>query len=196
MLGIILLFSSCCSWDYDNKDFEFSDKELNLLRVYKINDTIYFQSNLGNIDTITVLKISEKKRNGSRCFISLPPSHDFDIVIMHLPFDRWTGINQDEGGEKEITYQYLISVSKKPLDKETYYLIEFKDFFALGQSIFSEFKKECIVGGKTLYDCYKIKHSYPERIENQDDIEFLYWTTKYGLTAYSSKSGETWFLIK
>lgn len=194
LLVIFGLFSGCCSWNYDKADFEFTQKELHLLGVYNANDTIYFQSNLGDIDTITVLNISEEKEKGNKCFISKPPFHGRHIKIKHLPYDRWTGTSQVESGERKTTYQVLISISKFPLQKRTYYSIAFKGFVASGQSVFGEFKKECIIGGKTLSNCYKVTNSYPERIDKADDIEIVYWTSKNGLIAYTSKSGETWFL--
>ncbi len=91
-------------------------------------------------------------------------------------------------------YQVLISVSKFPIKKEIRYSINFKSFTS-GDSIFEVAPQTYQVAGQNLENCYKINHGYPERIENPDDIEFLYWTIKYGLTAYTSKSGETWFLI-
>lgn len=194
LLVIFGLFSGCVSWDYSKADFEFAQEEFHLLGAYKAGDTVYFQSNLGDIDTIKILNISEEKEKGNRCFISKPPFHGRNVKIEHLSFDKWAGTSQVESGERKITHQVLISISKFPLQKRTDYSIAFKGFVASGQSIFGELTKECIIDGKSLSNCYKITHSYPERIDKADDIEIVYWTTKNGLTAYTSKSGETWFL--
>jgi len=199
MIGLLVvfwLFASCCSWDYCKVDFEFTQEELYLLRDYKAGDIVYFQSNLGDIDTIGILNISEEKEKGGRCFISKPPFHGCNVKIEHLPFDKWAGTSQVESGERKITHQVLISISKFPLQKRTDYSIAFKGFVATGQSVFGKLTKECVIDGKTLSNYYKITHSYPERIDKADDIEIVYWTAKNGLTAYTSKSGETWFLIE
>jgi|SRR5690554_4272742 len=194
LLVIIGFISGCCSWNYSKEDFEFTQKELALFGAYNIGDTIYFESNLGDIDTITVVEISEEKYEGNSCFISTPPYHNIGITIKHLPNDRWAGTSQSEGEEKKITYQSLISISKHPLAMRTDYSIHFKGFYTMGDSTLGSFQKECIVNGKIISDCYKVTHGYPERVTNPDDIEIVYCTAKYGLTAYTNKAGETWFL--
>jgi len=191
--------SSCCTLDYDKEDFEFSKKELKFLGNYQIGDTIYFESNLSDVDTITVVGFSEERYEGSKCFISRAPLNYMSINIIHLPLrinkfpsTKWT---IDENGN-DITSQILISISKSPLhsiDGIASYVISYKGFTTLVNAL-GEFQKECIINDKTLSDCYKITHGYPERIVNPNDIEIVYWTAKYGLTAYTSKSGETWFI--
>ncbi|MGV3612220.1 MAG: hypothetical protein ACO1N0_14770 [Fluviicola sp.] len=52
------------------------------------------------------------------------------------------------------------------------------------------------LNGKLFPGCFKVNHRYPERVIDSADIETVYWTAKYGLTGYSSKSGETWVIRK
>lgn len=196
IIAFTALVTGCCSWNYNKKDLEFTQKELNHLGPYKIGDTIYFESNLGDIDTITVLGISEEREEGSRCFISKPPYHNKGITIKHLPVDKWAGTNQVKGGERQITYQSLISISKSPIDsarKTASYSINFKNFSTLENAL-SNPSKKITINGKTIADCYKITDGYPERVNQPNDVELIYWTDKYGLTAYTSKSGETWIV--
>ena len=194
LLVIFGLFSGCCSWDYSKEDFEFTQEELNLMGTYQVGDTIYFESNLDDIDTITVVEVFEERHEGSRCFISRGPSNYRSIKIKHLPSDKWNYGLRFEGGEEKVAYQPLISVKKDPIKQKNYYSISFKGFDTLRDSTLGSFQKEYIVDGKIISDCYEVKHGYPERIVNPDDIEIVYWTVKYGLTAYTSKSGETWLL--
>lgn len=199
IVGLIIaisFISSCCSWDYSKEDFEFTKEELNLLGDYKVGDTIYFESNLGNIDTITVVEVSEERHEGSRCFIQTKPYHIKWIKIKHLPNDKWVSTSQSEGEGKKTVYQSLISVSKSPLDsteKKAGYSISYKGFTTLENALGSS-PNEFIINGKIISDCYKVTHGYPERVINPDDIELVYWTAKYGLTAYTNKAGETWFI--
>ncbi|MBW7869159.1 MAG: hypothetical protein H3C31_12655 [Brumimicrobium sp.] len=198
LLVTIGFISGCCSWNYSKEDFEFTQNELALMGAYNIGDTIYFESNFGDIDTITVVEFSEERHKGSKCFISRKPSNYMAINISHLPSritkypsTKWT---TDKNG-KDVTYQSLISISKSPLDsiKKTEYVISFKGFTTL-ENIFENSPNEFIINGKTLSNCYKVTHGYPERVTNPDDIETVYWTPKYGLTAYTNKVGETWVI--
>lgn len=199
LLVIIGFMPSCCSWDYSKENFEFTEEELNLMGFYKVGDTIYFESNLSDIDTIVVVEFSEERHEGSKCFISMKPYHSKTISIRHLPSritkypsTKWT---TDENGE-DITFQSIISISKSPLDsidKIAGYGISYKGFTTLENAL-DNTPIEYIINGKTLSDCYKVTHGYPERVINPDDIEIVYWTAKYGLTAYTSKSGETWLI--
>lgn len=193
---IIGVVTGCCSWNYNKEDFEFTRNDLALMGLYNIGDTIYFESNLGDIDTITVVGISEDRHEGSKCFISTEPYNFRSITIKHLPNDKWAGTSQSEDQERKITYQSLISISKSPLDsigKIAGYSISYKNFTTLGNALESS-PSEFIINGKTLLNCYKVTQGYPERVTNPNDIEIVYWTAKYGLTAYMSKSGETWFI--
>ena len=196
LLVITVISSGCCSWNYDKEDFEFTREELNLMGAYQLGDTIYFESNLGNVDTITVVEISEERHEGSKCFITTEPQHFKDIKIKHLPNDKWAGTSQSEGEEKKITYQSLISITKSPLDsieKIANYGISYKRFTTLGNAL-DVSPKEVIINNKVISDCYKVEHGYPERVINPDDIETVYWTAKYGLTAYINKAGEIWVI--
>lgn len=186
----------CCSWDYKEEDFEFNAVELSFMDAYATGDTLYFESNTGDVDTITILEISEERQERRSCFISRAPSHHKSIMMKHLPTDTWAGTTLLENGEKRINYQSLISIAKRPLELSTKYRIIFKDFTAFLNSGFIDFQKESTINEKVISDCYIIPHSYPERIENPTDVELVYWTVKHGLTAYKDKSGETWLLKK
>lgn len=202
IIGLIItigFISGCCSWNYSKDDFEFTQEELALIGAYNIGDTIYFESNLDDIDTITVVEFLEEKHEGSRCFISREPSNYIVINVNHLP-SRTTRYPDtewatDENG-KDVTYQSLISISKSPFDsigKIASYSISYKGFTTLENALESS-PSEFIINNKTLSDCYKVTHGYPERVINPNDIEIVYWTAKYGLTAYTSKLGETWLI--
>src|SRR5690554_342488 len=135
LFAIIGFISGCCSWNYSKEDFEFTQKELNLMGGYKVGDIIYFESNLDNMDTITVIEFLEEKHEGSTCFISRGPSNYKAIKVKYLPNDKWAGTSQSEGKEKKTTYQSIISVKKDPLEQKTDYSIRFKGFTTLGNAL-------------------------------------------------------------
>jgi hypothetical protein len=191
-----ILISSCCPKKYKKEDIEFTDKELQLLGNYKRGDMIFFESNIGNTDTIQIIEFYEERFEKTSCFMSRAPYHYRTIEIKHLPIDNWAKTSNIENRGKKIEYQELIAISKKPLNSRrnlANYSIEFKGFDAI-ENAFDSLPKEIIINDKKISECYKVAHFYPERVINPNDIEIVYWTAKYGLTAYSSKSGETWLI--
>lgn len=195
---MFFLMSSCCEWKYPKEDFEFTENELKLLGPYKVNDTIYFESNLGDIDTITILHFEEVRheKGGSCIFPTAGPYHYIQIFVKHLPIDNYTGTTQNEGEEMKVTYQMFVSIGKAPFDsinKNAGYHISFKNFIS-DENVFKSHPQNFTLNKKSILDCYNVFHGYPERVINPNDIEIVYWTAKYGLTAYSSKSGETWLI--
>lgn len=116
---LIFVISACCS--IDKRDFEFNETELGHFSDYKDGDTIYFQSNLGDMDTITIAGFDSERYEKCGGFLSRRPLNGRWVIIKHLPVDKWHGTSQD-----------------------------------------------------------------------MTVIKTVYWTDKFGLTAYESKDGETW----
>lgn len=52
LIYLTVFLNSCCS--YDDKDFDFKESELRHFSSYKIGDTIYFESDKNDVDTITI----------------------------------------------------------------------------------------------------------------------------------------------
>jgi hypothetical protein len=192
-----ILVYSCCPNKFNMKDIEFTDKELQLLGNYIIGDTISFESNLGDIDTITIVEIYEERHEGGNsCFFpTVGPYQIKQILVKHLPNDKYAVNSQNLEEKMRIIYQPIISTSKSPLNsiKKAGYTIDFKNFTSFDNTL-GDSSKEFFINEKIIKNCNRLTHSYPERVINQNDIEIVYWTAKYGLTAYSSKSGETWLI--
>ncbi|MES2654440.1 MAG: hypothetical protein V4620_02570 [Bacteroidota bacterium] len=194
---LIVLISGCCS--YDQKDFDFSKEELNHFSVYNIGDTIYFESNLGDMDTITIVDFKTEKHENCGGFIAPKPVNGKWISIKHLPVDQWHGTSQDmaKNGKIETDYATLFWISKFPTDTETTYNIEFKDFYTAPDTTIGEFHADTItLNDLKISQYYLVKHGYPERITEPQNIATVYWTDQYGLMAYKSKAGEIWTIRK
>ena len=194
ILIILTIFvSGCCS--YDKQDLEFNDKELAHFTDYKIGDTIYFQSNLGDLDTITIVGFGTERNENCGGFMAPRPVNGKWVQIKHLPVDRWFGTSQDmtTGGKIDTVYQELFWISKHPTEKEVDYAISFKDFDSNFATIIGEFHSDTIkLNDLNVSNYYIVKHGYPERITEPKNIETIYWTDEFGLTAYRTKDGETW----
>ena len=189
---LILIISGCCDRNYNENDFEFKTEELKHFSNYKIGDTLFFKSNLGDIDTITI--VSYEKEIHQECGMIAPrPVNSKWVEIKHLPIDRWHGTSQEAPDWKtQVVYQGLFWISKYPREKEIEYTLDFKDFFH-NDSIIGEFQTDTVSINNFMFsDYYIVRHSYPDRVTEAKNIEILYWTDKYGLTAYKSKNGEIW----
>ena len=194
MFIILAIFiSGCCS--YDKKDFEFNDEELRHFNNYLVGDTIYFQSNLGDIDTITIVGFGTERNENCGGFMAPRPVNGKWVQVKHLPIDKWFGTSQDmtTGGKMDTVYQELFWISKHPTEKAVNFAVGFKNFQSNFDTIIGEFHINTIkLNDLQVSDYYVVKHGYPERITEPKNIETIYWTDKFGLTAYRSKDGEIW----
>jgi hypothetical protein len=193
ILITVSLLTSCCS--IDKTDIEFNDHELKHFSYYKPGDTVFFESNLGDIDTIEIIGFKNEKYDKCGGIMQRRPSNTRWLTIKHLPFDKWHGTSQDmsKDGNIEIDYQGLLWITKDPINKTTEYNIDFKDFHSTTDTIIGEFHSDTLkLNNIILTNFYKIKHGYPERVIDLNDIEVLYWSDNDGLLAYKDKGGQTW----
>ena len=186
------MFSGCCT--YDRNKFEFSINEQTFFDKYKIGDTIYFQSNLGDVDTIAIIGIDSEKYENCSGFSHKPINSKW-IMIKHLPVDKWNGtlLEETNGFEARINFQWLLAISKYPTDKKTEYQINFKDFHSKPDTVIGIFDKDTLIlNDLKLFNYFKVNREKSDKTGKPEDIETVYWTGEYGLTAYESKNGEIW----
>ena len=123
-----IVISGCCN--YNKKDLEFNNKELNHFSDYKIGDTIYFESNLNDLDTFMIAGFRTELNENCGGFIAPQPRNTKWVQIKYLPIDKWFGTSQNMTTRSKIDtiYQELFSISKNPTEKQVNYSISFKDF--------------------------------------------------------------------
>jgi hypothetical protein len=145
ILLLTIIISGCIS--YNKIDFEFTGRELRHLSNYHNGDTIYFQSNLGDVDTIQIHEIVSERIETHGGFIAQKPSNAKWIEIKHLPIDNWHGTSQDmtTGGKVKIVYQSLFSIHKYPTDKKTEYCISFRNFVSGFDTIIGEIHQDTLI---------------------------------------------------
>ncbi|MEL6731932.1 MAG: hypothetical protein AAFP83_12450 [Bacteroidota bacterium] len=195
---LCLILSSCCN--LEEKDFLFSQEQYQYLAPYKENDTLYFHSSELEVDTIVIYKIDSARNSDCGYIAALPASNDISITINHLYEDEGFRTVQDvsigdqdtSAGDSKRQYQPLIGMSKYPQSNKVKIGISFKNFYAVMDSSLGEVKSDTVIEGVRLSDCYKIKHDFPETVTSDKDIEEVYWTSEYGLTAYRTKKGTMW----
>lgn len=193
ILTISLILNGCCS--FDKTDLEFDKQELRYFSDYKNGDTIFFESNLGDTDTIKIIGYQNEKLDKCGGLMTPQPSNTKWLTIQYLPTDIWHGTSQDmtKGTEVEIDYQRLLCITKYSNGNKTQYKINFKDFYSRMDSVIGEYHSETLkLNGVILSNYYEVEHGYPERITDVNHIEVVYWSDQDGLVAYKSKSGEIW----
>lgn len=187
---LTVLFSACCS--YDQKDFDFTSEELEIASSLHIGDTIYYESNLHDMDTILIIDTLSGQIKGCGMFIQPRPTNYLSFRIKHLPIDSWHGTSKTNSKTK-IDYQSLFTITKSPKPKQLEFSFSFKGFYSSNDSIIGELQTDTVeFNSRKFWNYYLIKHSYPERIKNASDVTEIYWTRKEGLFAYKSKGGEVW----
>ena len=189
-LFIMLIISGCCS--YDKNDFEFTNAEVKHVSSYKIGDTIYFQSNLNDTDTITIIDLKTERNENCGRIMAPKPINGKWLQIKHLPIDKWHGTAQT-GDKIETVYQELFWITKSPTDKKTEYFITYKDFYSRPDTVIGVYHSGTItLNDLKVSNYYIVEHGWPERAVESKSIRIVYWTDQYGLTAYKSKDGEIW----
>jgi hypothetical protein len=187
---LTVFFSACCN--YDKKDFDFTSEELGFSSSLYVGDTMYFESNLHDHDTIVIIDTLSEQVRGCGLFIQPKPTNSLSFLIKHLPVDNWLGTSTANSKTK-IDYQSLFTITKSPKPKQLEFIFNFKGFYALQDSIIGELHTDTVeINGRKFCNYYLIKHSYPERIKNDSDVTEIYWTKKEGLIAYRNQGGEIW----
>ncbi|MEZ4805703.1 MAG: hypothetical protein R2852_09535 [Bacteroidia bacterium] len=185
--------SSCCSYHYDQKDFEFNADELKYFSSFHIGDTIFYESSNFDLDTILILNYDTEKYENCGGLMAPRPLNGKWVRIKHLPIDKWHGTIKVQDKPIRINYQSLFLITKYPLDKRTEFSIDFKDFQSRKDTIIGEYHTDTIdLHHLEITNYYIVNHGYPDRITDSTNIECVYWTDKEGLIAYKNKGGQVW----
>ena len=193
---VFSLLASCVSYEIDN--FDFSDPDLAHLGSYKEGDTIYFISNLGDTDTIVIVGLGSEKTQGSRLLMAPPAGNTKWVDIEHLnssPLYKgmWTYEDGKYGRNGPLICQPLIVLSKVEYDTATSIGIRYKNFYSIFLDLSELHRDDTVVlNHVAVTNYYLLTHLHLEAVKEPKDLEFVYWTDKYGLTGYKSKEGEEW----
>jgi hypothetical protein len=177
---------SCVKFDSDiSKDYR------NLLGAYKIDDTIYFKSNLKDYDTIRISSIdSFSTGQGPDNF----PFKQINIRTEYLPKNKWNfGIELRKSTNKydsivndkfiELT-KVQVNNSQNGMEYEVY--AKYRDFSGKLQGEKLKINKiyTIITEGETGLD---ILEKYP--------VTEIYWSIDKGMVGYKKKDGQVYKLV-
>jgi hypothetical protein len=192
-LLVVLTFTRC-------KECDFSIPNIygTFLHKYNVGDTIYFESNLGNIDTMLIAKYDTLEECGQG-FMTGPRKH-LIYEIKHLPQNSWTrGREYHQNGSMTILNQDLVVVEKSfdPYDSIGFFTyINYREF---GGEIFdiNQLETDSLFLNIGVAKYWKVmKSNYNHQNDLTDSIiHNVYWSAKFGLTGYEYGNGEM-FKIK
>lgn len=186
ILRTIIFFSLLASCSSDT-DFEFTSRHRTLLNKYSVNDTIYFKSLRGDLDTFFVAKIDSLHFGG----IMAESTKKIFVEIQHLPINHWNGGTQsNQNGGSTILNQELITIEKcldrKPEDQ--YFIgISFRDFEGKIENLDS-ITSDTLLADIGVNQYWQIKNDLKN--QNNNSISKTIWTEKHGLTAYYKKNDD------
>ena len=172
-LLIILLISICYSCkEYDR---EIDEKFRKHIDMYSPGDTLYYESNLKDLDTFKIEKIDSTFMDGS---ILYPSSKTVEVEIKHLPNNKWiTGQSVGENGEP-LVYNELLFHVRKDLNSNKY---------------------QCGIWYRDLYSAIDvnkkidtlIRRTNNKFLDNESVVE-IYWSRDNGMIGYRKKDGQVY----
>lgn len=181
---IVLIIYGCVEFD-GNIPLKYR-KQLNH---YELNDTIYYRSNLDDLDTITIRSFdSISIRHG----LNNLPFKKINLRIEYLPDNKWfEGIVLSEITKKydSIKNQSFIWLEKEMSNSKTLIEmgIEYRDF--RGRLNFEKLES-------TGIDTIKTQRGSLRDTLTSDSVIEIYWSKDYGMVGYKKNDGQIYSLVR
>lgn len=165
---------------------------------YEVGDTIYFESDRGDIDTIFISKVDSVEECG---ILMTGKRKDIFYEIQHLPYNNWIfGKNLHRNGEISEINQSLIFLSKNLYEpsKDDYSIhIQYRNFS--GELDFGKSQKDDYLKELGIEEYWKLESDTADWKEFGHDtllIMEVVWTKKLGLTKYIKRNKEVFTTIR
>ncbi len=193
LFSIVLAFFFLGCDTLNKAELQFATNYNSLLSSYQPGDTLYFFSNSGDIDTITVSTVDSYESFSAG--IMGWPHRNVIIRIKHLPNNLWSaGTEFMQHQNPKILDQELIVVEKTPNLKNQYFIgIDFRDF-SVGLDTFPSTVTGDLLTSLDIREYWSIKTESAIESQNEYSVTDIIWTTKFGLTGYYKKNGEFYLL--
>lgn len=171
-----------------NNQLDFSNEQRALYKMYKPNDSIFFQSSTGDFDTLLILGIDSSESHGG--ILSGGPEKGIRVFISHLPVDHW--ITSYNCCPSQAIPNDLIVVGKAE-NQPDYYGIQYRGF--RGELDFvNPISKKLIIHNKVISKYWNALTEMPTKHQKTEDVEEVIWTYQYGLTKYKKSNGD-WYTV-
>ena len=164
---------------------------------YKAGDTLLFQSDKGERDTL-IVHSTDKQVLREKCYSFLT------CIYSNLTTDSWEGFYVNTNRPNETwTGKNIMTIRAEPNGMKTIYFdIYVKNAWWYGDSetnlekVKSMTEKDFQLRNQTLTDVLEIKSENKEYVERSDFIEKIYWSKSLGLVGFDKLNGDKWTVTK
>ncbi len=182
---LILLVTSC--------KFQFTDRDLLIYNIYKVNDTLVFKNTLGDSDTFTISSksIINKSWDENTGWYNPPIAN---VTFKDVPYNRYgRTVISWATTDTIIQDQSLLEIYKTRPNVEIDESIGFKGFFG---TIDRHTQKTKDLDLKEFGDIFKVPSFDLTTVRDSTEITHIYWSDKFGIVAYDLKNGDKWKLTE
>ena len=182
---LILLVTGC--------KFQFTDSDLLTYNIYKINDTLVFKNNLGDLDTFTISSktIINKGWDENTGWYNPPIANvtfkDLPNNVYGLTVIRWAT------SDTIIQDCSIITIYKDKPKGEIREELYFKKFIGtIDRKTQQTVELDYLKYGKL----FKVPSFDLTTVEDSTEITHIYWSDKFGIVSYDLKNGDRWNLVQ
>lgn len=188
LLPLIMILTKSCTYTVEIE--EFTKEETAMFSYYQNNktDTIFFESNTKDLDTILFDSLDFMVNNISSFMSS--PNRQAHVQVFYLPFPNIYNFNQYNDSIPEDS-RFMLSMVKGNYSDPTSILISYRSFWGEIENI-SQTKQDSLLDEFGIKEYWLVEKSgYSSDRDNEAyDVEKVIWTREFGLTGYYLKSGD------
>ena len=182
---LILLVTGC--------KFKFTNSDLLTYNIYKINDTLVFKNNLGDLDTFTISSktIINKGWDENTGWYNPPIA---TVTFKDVPYNKYgRTVIRWATADTIIQDQSLLDIYKRRPNLEIEETIGFKGFIGTIDRHNQKTKDLDLI---EFGNIYKVPSFDLTTVRESTEITHIYWSDKFGIVAYDLKNGDKWKLTK
>lgn len=177
---VCFLFHSC--FFYNCKKEELTERELSWFDVYRLNDTLIFQSNLLSLDSVIVFKKDLYNTDCNKLERGFIQEHVYNLQLHFI------------SNNKEKEYNTISMEFRKINDSPCLKCFRVMDLWGYYDSEKAPLlNNEIRINNKEYKTYYFEKGEFANSFGNEN-IKSFHWSDKYGLVRYSKKTGEVYTL--
>lgn len=176
---LLILFFLCFSCK--KYDVEIPEIYKKPLKYYSINDTIYYESKSGDLDTMKIVGIDSSEV--TRIYLgTVPPMKTISLRVQYLPIDHW---QEEKIAGDDVLSQPLIEIIRFNSGQNQLSVIinlkcrdfegEVSNMDKKVDTIFSEFSR------------FK---------PSQEKVDVVYWSNNKGIVGYKKRNGSEYYIKK
>jgi len=190
VIAFITVFLSC------NPNYRLTESDLKL-NPYKTGDTLVFQSDKGESDTLVIYS-SNRQVLRERCYSFLT------CIFTNLTKNSWEGFYVNANKPREFgTGESILTIRVEPNGAKTIYfglVIKNACWYSDSENDLAKFNSLPITTittrDQTFSDVLTIVSNNLEYQARKDFIENIYWSKSFGFVGFNKLNGDKWTVTK